>query len=70
MTNVGGQIGYIYGAYLWPKSDGPRYGIGFGASAGFAFCSIICAWCIRILLVRENRRIRASTSEHVNLYGY
>ncbi|KAH7251020.1 major facilitator superfamily domain-containing protein [Fusarium tricinctum] len=70
MTNVGGQIGYIYGAYLWPKSDSPRYGIGFGASAGFALCSIACAWCIRILLVRENRRIRASTSEHVNLYGY
>ncbi|KAM5344627.1 hypothetical protein ACJ41O_013162 [Fusarium nematophilum] len=70
MTNVGGQIGYIYGAYLWPKSDGPRYGIGFGASAGFALCSILCAWMIRILLIRENRRIRASTSEHVNLYGY
>ncbi|QPC59037.1 hypothetical protein HYE67_001268 [Fusarium culmorum] len=70
MTNVGGQIGYIYGAYLWPKSDSPRYGIGFGASAGFALCSIACAWAIRILLVRENRRIRASTSEHVNLYGY
>ncbi|KAH6997399.1 major facilitator superfamily domain-containing protein [Ilyonectria destructans] len=70
MTNVGGQIGYIYGAYLWPKSDDPRYAIGFGASAGFAFCSILCAWWIRVLLIRENRRIRASTSEHVNLYGY
>ncbi|KAK7701021.1 hypothetical protein SLS64_010615 [Diaporthe eres] len=70
MTNVGGQIGYIYGAYLWPKSDEPRYAIGFGASAGFALLSILCAWWIRILLVRENRRIRASTSEHVNLHGY
>lgn len=64
------QIGYIYGAYLWPKSDEPRYAIGFGASAGFAFLSILCAWWIRVLLVRENRRIRASTSEHVNLHGY
>ncbi|KAJ0308808.1 hypothetical protein COL516b_003362 [Colletotrichum fioriniae] len=70
MTNVGGQIGYIYGAYLWPKSDEPRYAIGFGASAGFALLSILCAWWIRVLLVRENRRIRASTSENVNLYGY
>ncbi|KAF5685140.1 tartrate transporter [Fusarium circinatum] len=70
MTNVGGQIGYIYGAYLWPKSDSPRYGIGFGASAGFALCSIACALAIRVLLIRENRRIRASTSEQVNLYGY
>ncbi|KAK2035327.1 major facilitator superfamily transporter [Colletotrichum zoysiae] len=70
MTNVGGQIGYIYGAYLWPSTDSPRYAIGFGASAGFALLSITCAWWIRVLLVRENRRIRASTSEQVNLYGY
>ncbi|KAG9252442.1 MFS transporter [Emericellopsis atlantica] len=70
MTNVGGQIGYIYGAYLWPKSDDPRYVIGFSASAAFALASIGCAWLIRVLLIRENRRIRASTSEHVNLYGY
>ncbi|CAH0023567.1 unnamed protein product [Clonostachys rhizophaga] len=70
MTNVGGQIGYIYGAYLWPSSDSPRYGIGFGASAGFALLSIVCAWIIRFMLVKENRKIRASSTEHVNLYGY
>ncbi|KAH9909806.1 major facilitator superfamily domain-containing protein [Xylariomycetidae sp. FL2044] len=70
MTNVGGQIGYIYGAYLWPDYDEPRYGIGFGASAAFALASIVCAWAIRFMLVKENRKIRASTTEHVNLYGY
>ncbi|RYP03216.1 hypothetical protein DL764_005297 [Monosporascus ibericus] len=70
MTNVGGQIGYIYGAYLWPNSDSPRYGIGFGASAGFALLSIACAWVIRVLLIKENSKIRASTTENVNLYGY
>jgi hypothetical protein len=70
MTNVGGQIGYIYGAYLWPDYDEPRYVIGFGASAAFSVASIACAWVIRVLLIRENRRIRASTSEQVNLYGY
>jgi hypothetical protein len=64
------QIGYIYGAYLWPDSDKPRYGIGFGASAAFALCSIGCAWVIRWMLIKENRRLRASTTEHVNLYGY
>ncbi|KAI4865365.1 MFS transporter [Hypoxylon rubiginosum] len=69
MTNVFGHIGYIYGAYLWPDSDEPRYGIGFGASAGFAFLSICCAWVMRTLLIHDNRRIRSSTSEHVNLYS-
>ncbi|KAF1831190.1 MFS general substrate transporter [Decorospora gaudefroyi] len=70
MTNVGGQIGYIYGAYLWPDSDEPRFGIGFGASAGFALLSISCAWLIRMLLIKENQKLRASTNERVNLYGY
>ena len=71
MTNVGGQIGYIYGAYLWPKSDEPRYGIGFGTSAGFALMSIVCAWVIRWFLIRENRRLKSTAgTEHVNLHGY
>lgn len=71
MTNVGGQIGYIYGAYLWPKSDSPRYGIGLGASAGFAVCSIACAWWMRVLLIKENKKLIASAVEgKMNLYGY
>ncbi|KAF1914369.1 major facilitator superfamily domain-containing protein [Ampelomyces quisqualis] len=70
MTNCAGQVGYIYGAYLWPDYDEPRYGIGFGASAAFALCSIGCAWVIRVMLIKENRKLRASTTEHVNLYGY
>lgn len=71
MTNVGGQIGYIYGAYLWPKHDEPRYGIGFGASAGFALMSIVCAWVIRFFLIRENKKLKENAeTEYVNLYGY
>ncbi|KAI1462221.1 MFS transporter [Annulohypoxylon moriforme] len=70
ITNVFGHIGFIYGAYLWPDSDEPRYGIGFGASAGFAFLSMCCAWAIRMLLVRENKKIQASTSGSVNIYSY
>ncbi|OTA92320.1 hypothetical protein M434DRAFT_21978 [Hypoxylon sp. CO27-5] len=70
ITNVFAHIGNIYGAYLWPVTDEPRYGIGFGASAGFALLSICCAWVIRKLLIQENRKIRTSTLEHVNLYSY
>ncbi|KAF2753133.1 MFS transporter [Pseudovirgaria hyperparasitica] len=71
MTNVGGQIGYIYGAYMWPKTDEPRYASGFGASAGLALGSIACAWWIRTMLIRENRRLmEIATHEHVNSYGY
>lgn len=70
MINVGGQIGYIYGAYLWPGSDSPRYVTGFSASAAFALGSIACAWWMRIILKKENNKIRASGDETVNMYGY
>lgn len=70
MTNVAGQVGYIYGAYLWPDYDSPRFAIGFGTSAGFALGSIVCAWILRSMLIRENNKIRRSNTEHVNLYGY
>lgn len=70
MTNVAGQIGYIYSPYFWPSTDDPRYAMGFGLSAGFALLSIIAAWIIRILLIKDNRKIRATSVEHLNLYGY
>lgn len=72
MTNVGGQIGYIYGAYLWPSYDEPRYAIGFGASAAFALLSIACAWVIRILLKKENKKLleqAEQAGQTINLYG-
>lgn len=70
MINVGGQIGYIYGAYLWPGSDSPRYITGFSASAAFALGSIATAWWMRIVLRKENQKIMTAGSENVNLYGY
>ncbi|CZT53117.1 related to putative tartrate transporter [Rhynchosporium secalis] len=71
MTNVGGQIGYIYGAYLWPGSDAPRYTTGFSASAAFALGSVACAWWMKVCLKRENRKIMSSAVEEgVNLYAY
>ncbi|KAL2365569.1 hypothetical protein RJZ56_001501 [Blastomyces dermatitidis] len=71
MHNVAGQIGYIYGAYVWPNYDKPRFAIGFGVSAGFAFGAIVCAWWMRTLLKRENRRLKeAAGGEIVNYYGY
>ena len=36
----------------------------------YALCSIACAWAIRIMLIKENQRLKASTNERVNLYGY
>lgn len=72
MTNVSAQIASIYGPYLWPDSDGPRFVIGFGASASFSFLSLVLCWLMRALLKRENRRLKqyAAPGEIVNSYAY
>ncbi|KAI1490226.1 major facilitator superfamily domain-containing protein [Biscogniauxia mediterranea] len=71
ISNVSGQIAQIYGAYLWPESDGPRYVIGFSTSAAFSVLSLICSWIMRCQLKRQNRRVQQSASEGtVNIYAY
>ncbi|RYP46717.1 hypothetical protein DL769_011371 [Monosporascus sp. CRB-8-3] len=72
-TNVFAQIGQIYGPYLWPKSDGPRYLIGFCASAAFSLLSLLLCWVMRFLLQRQNRLVQRDTStvdEGRNIYSY
>ncbi|KPI40255.1 putative transporter [Cyphellophora attinorum] len=71
LINSLGNLGSIYGAYLWPSTDSPLYSIGFGASAGFAFGAVALAWLMRHLLKRANKSILAMTHvENINLYGY
>ncbi|CAJ2504960.1 Uu.00g123540.m01.CDS01 [Anthostomella pinea] len=72
VTNVSGQVAQIYGAYLWPGSDGPRYVIGFSASAAFSLLSLLTSWVMRFVLMRENRRMQQSIGGDgkVNSYAY
>lgn len=73
MTNVSAQIAQIYGAYFWPKSDGPRYVTGFAASAAFSLACVVLCWVMRALLKRENRRLRQVNEAgrgDINTYAY
>jgi len=72
MTNISAQIAAIYGPYLWPSSDGPRFTIGFSASAAFSLASLVLCWVMRLLLKRENDRVRhdITNGRVVNTYGY
>lgn len=72
MTNVSAQIASIYGPYLWPDSNGPRFVIGFGASAAFSFMSLVFCWFMRAMLKRENQRLKreAESGKVVNTYAY
>ncbi|EMR67216.1 putative vitamin h transporter protein [Eutypa lata UCREL1] len=55
IVNVAANASYIYTAYLYPKTDGPRYLIGMSANCAFAFCTIAAAWALRFWLVAMNR---------------
>lgn len=56
LVNVVANASYIYTAYLYPKSDGPRYLIGMSANCAFALCTIAAAWVLRFWLVATNKK--------------
>lgn len=70
LVNVTANVAYIYCAYLWPSSDGPRYIMGFSTMIAFAVTSIMCAWVMRVWLIHVNKKIRESEDERVAVYAY
>ncbi|OBT65087.1 hypothetical protein VE03_05197 [Pseudogymnoascus sp. 23342-1-I1] len=70
LANTLGNIASIYTPYLWPDSDAPRFGTAMGASIGFSAGVVICAWVMRFVLTRDNRKRRTEDSEAVNFYAY
>lgn len=57
--NVVANASYIYTAYLYPKSDGPRYLIAMSSNTAFGIATIASAWVLRWWLMNTNRKINA-----------
>ncbi|KAJ8121306.1 hypothetical protein ONZ43_g2212 [Nemania bipapillata] len=57
VANLVGNTANIYGSYMYPASDGPRYLPGGAATASVALLVAILAFVVRLVLQRENRRI-------------
>lgn len=70
IVNTFANLAYVYCAYLWPKSDSPRYLTGFASMVAFAVGSIICAWIMRFWLVATNKKTRRNEDEHQVFYAY
>ncbi|KAL6410654.1 major facilitator superfamily transporter [Ilyonectria robusta] len=69
MVNFSAVLANVYTAYLWPTSDGPRYLMGLGSSAGFCALCIAAAMAGRIVFQRENaKRLRGASGGEVRLY--
>ncbi|KAF5857344.1 hypothetical protein ETB97_005922 [Aspergillus alliaceus] len=64
---------HIYTAYLYPRSDGPRYLTAIALNAAFCFSTVACAWVLRLWLQSANRKIRLGAVSGANervLYAY
>ena len=70
LVNVIANASYIYTAYLYPKSDGPKYLTAMGANSGFAFATIASAWVFRFWLQRANLKMKRSGGEGQVFYAY
>lgn len=70
IVNVIANASYIYTAYLYPKSDGPRYLIGMASNAGFAVMCIAGCWAMRVWLVRTNKKLDQESNSTAVRYAY
>ena len=61
---------FVWTPYLWPKEHAPRYVLAMSSSAGFSIATAVLAWVVKIILVRRNRKMRASEDESRVFYVY
>lgn len=61
---------FIWTPYLWPKSDEPRYVTAMASSAAFSIATALLAWLAKVLMLRRNKKIRASDNEATIFYVY
>lgn len=51
--NVAGNLASIYGSFLWPAADAPRYFTGWGCTLAFVFTMSVVAFVGRTLFKRH-----------------
>lgn len=70
LCNTFGNLSAIYTPYLWPDSDAPRFVMAMTSSIGFSVAVVACAWVMRVILKRENKKLREEDPGVTNLYVY
>lgn len=70
LCNTFGNLSAIYTPYLWPDSDAPRFVTAMSSSIAFSAGVIACAWAMRFILQRDNKRLREANPEATNFYVY
>ncbi|EKD20894.1 uncharacterized protein L3040_005834 [Drepanopeziza brunnea f. sp. 'multigermtubi'] len=63
ICNMVGNTASIYGSYMYPKSDGPRYLAGGAAVAGVCLLVAVFALVLRVVHVKENQKLEKLENE-------
>ncbi|KAG4441298.1 hypothetical protein IFR05_003226 [Cadophora sp. M221] len=63
ICNMIGNTASIYGSYMYPKSDGPRYLAGGAAVAGICFIVAALAFVLRLVHIKENKKLERAEAE-------
>ncbi|QDS74304.1 hypothetical protein FKW77_003859 [Venturia effusa] len=69
LANTLGNLASVYTPYLWPDSDAPRFLTAMMASIAFSIGVVICAWIMRIVLKRTNKKLQEQDNV-VTVYVY
>ncbi|KAH8882343.1 MFS general substrate transporter [Thozetella sp. PMI_491] len=56
LVNALGNLAQIYGAYLFPSNDAPKYLMGFGVISGLCFTGIVAYLALHVLLRKFPQR--------------
>lgn len=56
LVNAMGNLAQIYGAYLFPSGDAPKYLTGFGVISGMCLTGVAAYFSLHVLLRRVARR--------------
>ncbi|RYO99149.1 hypothetical protein DL764_006891 [Monosporascus ibericus] len=70
IVNSLGNLSFVYTPYLWSDDSAPLFRPAMLASVGFSVGVIMVAWTMKWILIRINRKIRATDTEAVNFYAY
>lgn len=70
IVNTVANASFIWTPYLWPSSDAPRYTIAMSSSAAFSIACASSAWAMKLILKRQNKKLRQSSDETTLFYAY
>lgn len=56
LVNALGNLAQIYGAYLFPSGDAPKYLMGFGVISGLCFTGIAAYLFLQVFLRKYPQR--------------